>query len=204
MSEYNALVFDLGKVIFDVSFGFAFDKWASVSGLEQKAISKKFKFDEYYEQFERDEIETDVYVRHVSELIGFSLSREEFVEGWNNIYMDAYPGIGKTLAALKKNYRLLSLTNTNRVHAEIWPVRYADTLAHFEKIFSSHEMKLRKPEKEAYQVVLDYLGTEPSKIIFLDDRPENIKAAEAVGIKSILVRSSSQMLDELKKEGITF
>lgn len=204
MNSCKALVFDLGKVIFDVSFGFAFDKWSAISGIEQKIISKRFRFDEAFEQFERNEIESSFYRKHVSELIGFELSESDFLSGWNNIYMDAYPGIGRTLAALKENYRLVALTNTNAEHAKIWPERYSDLLIHFEKTFSSHEMKTRKPEHESYQIVLNYLQVQASEIIFLDDNPANTKAAEANGIKSILVRSSSQMTDELKKEGITF
>ena len=204
MNSYQALVFDLGKVIFDVSFGFAFDKWSDISGIEQKIISKRFRFDESFEQFERGEIETGVYRKHVSQLIGFEFSETDFLSGWNNIYMDAYPGIGKTLAALKTNYRLVALTNTNAEHAKVWPERYSDLLIHFAKVFSSHEMKTRKPETESYQTVLNYLQLQSSEIIFLDDNPANTKAAETIGIKSILVRSSSQMTDELKKEGITF
>lgn len=204
MNSYKALVFDLGKVIFDVSFGFAFDKWSAVSGIEQKMISKQFRFDEAFEQFERGEIETGVYRKHVSQLIGFELSETDFLSGWNNIYMDVYPGIGRTLAALKMNYRLVALTNTNAEHAKIWPERYSDVLIHFEKIFSSHEMKTRKPETAAYQTVLNYLQLQASEIIFLDDNAANTKAAEEAGIKSIRVGSSSQMTDELKKEGITF
>lgn len=204
MSQYQALIFDLGKVVFDVSFGFAFDKWADLSGLEQKTIAKRFKFDEYYEQFERGEVDETAYAKHVSELIGFSLSTEQFEKGWNNIYMDAYPGIGKTLAALKNKYRLAALTNTNHTHAKIWPGRYADILAHFEKIFCSHEMKTRKPEAGSFLSVLDYLNINPTDVIFLDDNAQHIAAAEKTGIKGILVRSSSQMTDDLKKEGIIF
>ena len=39
--------------------------------------------------------------------------------------------------------------------------KYADVLKHFEKIFSSHELKNRKPEGKTFQIVLDYLHLKP-------------------------------------------
>lgn len=204
MSRYKALIFDLGKVVFDVSFGFAYDKWAAYTGAEQKLISKRFRFDEQYERFERNEIDPAAYAAHVSAMIGFGLTQEEFEAGWNNIYLDVYPGMGRMLAALKANYRLVSLTNTNRVHAEVWPGKYEEVLVHFEKIFSSHEMKCRKPEAESYRTVTAYLGCDPGEIIFLDDRKENIAGAEAAGMKGILVESTSQMKEKLRQEEISF
>lgn len=204
MSQYKALIFDLGKVVFDVSFGFAFDRWAVHAGMEQQQVKKKFRFDEFYGRFERDEISPEEYAAHVSSLIGFSLSNEQFEEGWNNIYLDEFPGIKKLLAALQKNYRLIALTNTNRIHAKIWPVRYADALSYFETIFSSYELKMRKPEICFYETAINSLGISANEIIFLDDRQENIIAAEATGMKGILVRSTSQMIEALGQNGIYY
>jgi len=40
-------------------------------------------------------------------------------------------------------------------------------------------------------------------VIFLDDNAQNIAGAEELGIRSILVRSTSQMNEELQNEGIS-
>jgi putative hydrolase of the HAD superfamily len=77
------------------------------------------------------------------------------------------------------------LTNTNTIHNRIWRLKYADTLRHFEKIFSSHEIETRKPERESYQIVLDYLNCKPTETIFLDDNLENILGAKNLGMATV-------------------
>jgi epoxide hydrolase-like predicted phosphatase len=200
--KYKALVFDLGKVIFEVTFEMAYAYWGNCAKIDSETIRKRFHFDLEYDLFSENKLSAEEYARHVSELIGVDLSQEDFETGWNRIYLDPFPGIEKTLVKLKKNYRLVALTNTNAVHARVWPEKYANELQHFEKIFSSHEMGTRKPEKKAYTMVLDYLQLAPSEVIFLDDTIPNVIGAEAAGIKGIVVTSSTQMLEDLRKEGI--
>lgn len=97
---------------------------------------------------------------------------------------------------------IVALTNTNIIHSKFWKMKYANTLQHFQKIFSSHELKERKPDTKAYQIVLDYLQVEPQRTVFLDDNIDNIKGADQLGIKTILVTSYDQMTDELRKIGL--
>ena len=204
MSHYKVLLFDLGKVVFDVSFGRAFASWEETSKLPYETIRKRFKFDEAYDLFSEDKLTIEEYAQHVSTLIGFPLSVPEFEKGWCDIYLDVYPAMPKLLAKLKKNYRLVALTNTNASHAKVWPAKYAEVLSHFERIFSSHEIRARKPEKLAYTIVLDYLGIAPGEALFLDDTAPNVVGAADAGIKGIIVTSSSQLEEALKNEGIVF
>jgi epoxide hydrolase-like predicted phosphatase len=199
MSTYKALIFDLGKVVFDYSFPEAFAHWAKVSGKTKEDIEKHFEYGPVFEKFERDELTPDEFRKHISADIGFDFEKEEFENGWNNIYLELYPGMDNLLGTIKKTHRIVALTNTNRIHAKRWLTKFDDTLNHFEKIFSSHEIGKRKPESEAFLAVLDYLEMKPSDVIFLDDNPENINAAEKIGIKSILVSSPKQMYSDLKK-----
>lgn len=118
------------------------------------------------------------------------------------MYLDAYPGINQLLAGLQHNYQLVALTNTNSIHNNVWPSKYADTLQYFEKVFSSHELKERKPAAAVYQAVLDYLRVKPSQTIFLDDSIENINGAGQLGIKTILVTSYAQMVADLQANGV--
>jgi HAD superfamily hydrolase (TIGR01509 family) len=78
----------------------------------------------------------------------------------------------------------------------------APLICHFEKVFSSHEIHARKPEYEAYEIVLKYLGLEPEDVIFLDDNPEYVRAASRMNITGIHVTSFEQMVEELKKLGV--
>lgn len=195
--QLQAIIFDLGKVVFDLSFDRVFQFWATASGKSFDHIKNRFRFDELSDQFERGDISAEQFRSEVSNRIEVKLSDEEFDKGWCDLYLDAYNGIDNLLAGLQKNFRLVALTNTNSIHEHVWKVKYAGTLHYFEKIFSSHEIRTRKPESKAYQVVLDYLHLKPQQTIFLDDNIDNIKGAEQLGIATICVSSQQQMIDEL-------
>jgi glucose-1-phosphatase len=203
MSIYNSLIFDLGKVVFDLSFDRVFQSWSISSGKHFNDIKNKFEFDTLFDKFEKDEIAASQFRSMVSQRLSINLSDIDFDNGWCNLYMDVYNGIDDLLINLKRNYKLVALTNTNIIHHNVWPVKYAHVLVHFEKIFSSHEMGARKPEAEAYKIVLDHLQCKPSEVIFLDDNADNIRGAKEIGIETIWVTSQEDMIKELQKFGCT-
>src|SRR5690606_18358965 len=49
----------------------------------------------------------------------------------------------------------------------------------------SYEVALAKPEPEIYRLTLNRLGVLPGDTLFVDDRPENIEAAAALGIRTL-------------------
>ncbi len=49
----------------------------------------------------------------------------------------------------------------------------------------SHSLKLAKPEPAIYRHAVDGLQTPPENILFLDDKPDNIAAAESLGLQAI-------------------
>ncbi|UCG92018.1 MAG: HAD family phosphatase [candidate division WOR-3 bacterium] len=201
-SRYQAIIFDLGNVIINISFDKIFEYWAQVSDCEVKKIKQRFEFDDVYAQFERGTITPDTYRKYISQKLELQLSDDEFDNGWNNLYLDAAPGIAQLLKDLKPRFRLVALTNTNAIHVQRWKKKYAALLSHFEKVFCSSETGARKPEKKVYEIVLQYLEVDPPRVIFFDDSPKNVEVASAIGIKGIVVKSPQELVDELTKLGI--
>ncbi len=198
MHEYKGLIFDLGNVIFRYSWDHALQYWATITNLSTEILRERFVVDEIHRIFEKDQITPLEMQRYVSKQLGVELNTNEFELGWNAIYEDLLPGIGDLLDTLKKRYRLVALTNTNSIHCPIYTQKYAQVLSKFEKIFSSHEMKVRKPEKESYEMVLAYLDIPASEVVFLDDNGDNVHAAQELGITSFLVTTVDQMKNDLE------
>lgn len=199
MSAYKALIFDLGKVVFDLSFDNVFRFWASASGQQADALKSRFQFAGLFDEFEKGEVSNEEFRAEISRRLGLTLTDQVFDEGWCALYLDAYEGIDELLGSLKNQYQLVALTNTNSIHAQVWQPKYRESLRHFDNVFCSHELKTRKPEKQAYQCVLNYLGVEPQQTIFLDDSPANTAGAAELGIQTILVESQQQMQADLRR-----
>jgi hypothetical protein len=52
--------------------------------------------------------------------------------------------------------------------------------------------------KDSSKSSLDGLGVEPNQALFLDDRPENVRAAEAMGIHAVLFTTADEVAAELE------
>ncbi len=204
MKQYRAIIFDCGGVIFHFSPHRVFDHWAMASGQDANSLEQKFEFGKTFKEFERGEIDAFAFRNRVTEMLEIDLSDEDFDNGWNSLYGGLVPGIEELLQDLKTHYRLVALTNTNEIHAKKWRIICAPLLHFFEKVFSSHEIHARKPERRAYKIVLEYLDLGPDEVIFLDDNPEFVSAAAAMNIESIHVKSFKQMVEDLRKLDVVF
>ena len=59
-----------------------------------------------------------------------------------------------------------------------------------------------KPDPIAYQVMLQALELPAKEVIFVDDRLENIEAAQRLGLDAILFESTEQMRQELQQRAV--
>lgn len=185
--------------MFDLSFDRVFQFWAAAANQPIETVKDNFQFDAFFDEFERGDVSNEAFRAEISRRLNLKLTDQVFDEGWCALYLDVYQGIDELLSSLKMKYQLVALTNTNSIHEQVWKTKYRESLGYFDKVFCSHELKTRKPEKQAYQPVIDYLGVEPQQIIFLDDSYTNTEGAAQLGIKTILVESPQQMRTDLHK-----
>ena len=68
-----------------------------------------------------------------------------------------------------------------------------DWLPEFDQRTFSCDVRLAKPGREIYELCLNGLGVKPSTALFLDDRAENTRAAETLGIHSILFTTPADL-----------
>lgn len=87
------------------------------------------------------------------------------------------------IADLKQaGYRLYVLSNMSREFIDF--LREQEVYANFDGDVVSCEVGVVKPMPEIYDLLLERFSLEPAETIFIDDRRENIDAAEAKGIQA--------------------
>jgi putative hydrolase of the HAD superfamily len=74
-------------------------------------------------------------------------------------------------------------------------------LTHFQHHTWSCELGIAKPDPEIYLHTCDKLGVKPEESIFLDDKPENIAAANSVGLNAILFETVEKLRVDLAARG---
>ncbi|CAN5716668.1 HAD family phosphatase [soil metagenome] len=199
----EALLFDLGGVIMGIDFDRAVTYWEGAAALEPGALLGRFTIDEAYERHERGQLDATGYLAHLRTTLGVDLSDDDLGAGWNDIYLGPIPGVAPLLVAAAEALPTYAFTNTNVLHQSVWAPRFAAELAPFRRIFSSAELGLRKPEPAAFHLVAAEIGVPLERMLFFDDTAENVDAARALGLRSVLVRSPGDVEHALAELGIT-
>ncbi|HUY30604.1 MAG TPA: HAD family phosphatase [Acidimicrobiales bacterium] len=86
-------------------------------------------------------------------------------------------------ACERRGWRLALLSNAP---AEI--ARALDAtpwFARFEHRLFSCDLRVTKPDPAIFRALLERLGADPSAVTFVDDRPSNVEAAAATGIRAV-------------------
>ena len=58
-----------------------------------------------------------------------------------------------------------------------------------------------KPEARIYEILFERAGAEPKDLLFIDDLPANVRAAEALGMATIHYRPGVDLERELEARG---
>jgi putative hydrolase of the HAD superfamily len=78
-------------------------------------------------------------------------------------------------------------------------IQTCDWLPRFDHRTFSCDLGITKPSPEMYQHALAGLDVAPGQALFLDDRPENVRAAEAMGIHAVLFTTLDDVAAELER-----
>jgi putative hydrolase of the HAD superfamily len=104
------------------------------------------------------------------------------IELWNNYDSRLFQWTTQLRAA---GYRTAILSNLPRPLGEELRAT-PGFLDHFDHVTFSYELGKVKPQPEIYLDAIQGLGVEPSEALFLDDRPDNVEGALAVGMPALL------------------
>lgn len=72
----------------------------------------------------------------------------------------------------------------------------AGFLDHFDQVTFSYELGMIKPEPEIYHYAVRGLDVAPEEALFLDDRPENIEGARAIGLQAEVFTTWEDFLEQ--------
>lgn len=143
----------------------------------------------------------------IAELVAIHPDRRELIEAYWDRWAEMLHGdIPETVAILRElrdrgEVRLLALTNWS---AETFPVARErfDFLGWFEGIVVSGEEGVAKPDPAIFRILLERYAVAPEQALFVDDRPENVTAAEALGMVGTVYRTPGALREELVALGL--
>lgn len=102
------------------------------------------------------------------------------VAGWSRVRPDVLALLDERR---RLGTRLALLSNAPFTQADAYD--RAPWASLFEHLLVSSRLGLTKPDPAIYARALDVLGALPQDVTFVDDRPQNVDAATAVGIRAL-------------------
>lgn len=126
---------------------------------------------------------------------------EMYSSRWEETLLGEIPGMAELIKELKADarYRVFGLTNWSM---ETFPQarKRFPILQLIDNYVVSGDVKLIKPDPRIFQLILQRFDLKAEETIFTDDNPNNVAAAQALGIHGILFQGA----DELRKHILSY
>ncbi len=114
----------------------------------------------------------------------------EFVRLDIDFWVNVDPRMVQWARTLKESGRKIAvLSNMPRELGEHMKSHFG-WLREFDHVTLSYEVRSVKPEPAIYHDAIQGVGIRPEDAVFLDDRMENVRGAEAVGLRAVLFESA--------------
>jgi putative hydrolase of the HAD superfamily len=159
---------------------------------------KREPFEEIYWRhrliYDEGKLDTDQYWSEFGRISPEQVERLNRLDGLSWTHPDAV--MPDWAGQLKKaGFRIALLSNMPFTVRDA--VLACDWLPEFDQRTFSCELRISKPSREIYQHCLEGLNVAGEDTLFLDDRPDNVRGAKAVGMPGIVFTSARDLAAEL-------
>lgn len=173
----DIVIFDIGNVLLPYD-------WTKV--LPHLPYADKKQLYEWlhgpdYTLFEMGKITATDLVRSFNAFFKTSYSQKELLSLFNIIFDPVPAYVYENIPLLSERFYLYALSNTCSWHEQYFMKEMKEVWLHFEDIFCSHHLGVRKPSGEIYRLVIRSVRGKSGRIYFLDDKIENVQAAQQEG-----------------------
>jgi putative hydrolase of the HAD superfamily len=197
----TTLFWDIGGVLLSN----AWDRTERQQAIEKfglKADEFQTRHEPLVPAFERGEITLDDYLNQTVFFSPRPFTPEEFKR-----YMFSLSRPNLEAIALARELRdsakyLMGTINNESRELNEYRISRFELRGIFQSFVSSCFVGLRKPDETIYRLALDLTQRSASECCFIDDRETNLQAPARMGIQTILMKSASQLREDLLKLGV--
>ena len=200
----EAVIWDFGGVLTTSPFE-AFARFETERGLPADIIRRTNAanhLENAWAKFERAEVDIEAFDALFA---AESLALGAEVRGKDVLPLlagDLRPEMVEALTRIKARFRTGCITNNlpaNAIGSASGRKLYiAEVMALFDHVIESAKIGLRKPDPRIYEMMVQKLGVDPNRCVYLDDLGVNLKPAREMGMTTIKVVDAAQAIGELE------
>jgi len=208
MANIRNILFDLGNVLFDLDIQGTTQRLLGFLHPDIPARKAMQVLTQQVRAYETGSIDTNAFVEGILAHARSEVRDTDIINAWNSMLVGMPLYRLSMLETLKQNYTVLLLSNINALHFDYFYNYMAEVhrsadfeRRYFHDVYYSHLIGYRKPQREAFQVVIENSFITPAHTLFIDDMPTNIKAAKQLGFKTRLLKPEEEIAEVLKLKG---
>ncbi|HXS38358.1 MAG TPA: HAD family phosphatase [Flavipsychrobacter sp.] len=205
LQNIKHIIFDLGGVLLNLDYNATEKAFTKLGITNFKELFSQLTQNSLFDDLETGKIQRSQFVSAIQDISGVSLEEQQIIDAWNAMLLDFPLRRLQLLQQLRLHYYLFLLSNTNEVHEEAFNEILMKAFGipnigtFFDKVYYSHRVGMRKPEKEIFQHILDENELKPEETLFIDDSPQHIATAQSLGIQTIYLEKGMTIEDDVFK-----
>jgi len=186
MKNYKAIIFDLGGVILNIDYRLSITAFNKLGVKNTDLFYSKKVQNPIFDKIEVGKISPKEFLEFLQKECK-NASGKQVENAWNAMLLDLPQKRLDCIQKLKSKHKIFLLSNTNEIHIKafrknIGQEKWIAFSSLFDKMYLSHEIGFRKPDKNAFQIILNENSLSPNEVFFIDDSPQHIEAAKKSGI----------------------
>lgn len=192
------IIFDFGDIFINLDKSAVFRKMEAFGYTEYTP-----ELDQLCKNYETGLISSGNFLLNLKRLYP-NATETELTAAWNSILLDFPEYRLEFIEAFKAtgSHRLFLLSNTNDLHIEyviksMGRNRFERFKNCFERFYLSQQIKMRKPNPDIYEHVLNENSLTPGETLFIDDTKENTDSAQRLGIQCWNLQVGKEDITEL-------
>ena len=201
MNKIKNIIFDLGGVILNLDYTKTVDEFKKIGLLNFQDLYSQKMQNILFDDFEKGEVSSAEFISSLIDSENLKIKEIDFINAWNAMLLEIPVKKLEFIDALKKDYKVFLLSNTNEIHIN----KFEDDLKKnnmlnqfykcFDKVYYSSRMGKRKPEENCFKQVLGENQLVPQQTLFIDDSIQHIKGAKRVGIETFHLEKNKSIID---------
>ena len=188
MKNIKHIIFDLGNVILNIEYQKTINEFNKIGIKDASVFYSQSIQQEIFNLLETGKISEFDFLIEVNKLCP-KASHKQILSAWNALILDLPQKRISLINNLKSSFSTYLLSNTNVIHIneikkKIGVKKYNSFYNLFNKVYYSHEIGLRKPNPESFNIILNENDLNVNEVLFIDDSIQHIKTAKKLGIKT--------------------
>jgi len=201
MNRPEAIIFDLGKVLVDFDYSIVGRRVAARGRLNSAEVQHLIDHSPLLFRYETGAMSREEFYRAVCAATGYEGTLDEFALAFADIFTPIARMVELHAELRRRRVPAFIFSNTNDLAVDHIRGNFP-FFSDFDGYVLSYEQRAMKPDERIYQAVETMTGRHEDRLLYLDDRPENIAAGAVRGWQTLLHQDAQKTWAHFRALGL--